>query len=228
MFAYAACAMQVTGVRFLQQTIPLKDGLPITTTHTRSPTKHTTHTIRQHTNKDPSPAAAVAAAGFETATGVTNLQNNSPYNCPKSAMIWRQQSKHVRNSSEGAVPVFNAGMDVSDLIASAGDGSSRGSSPTRRNISPSRSRHVGFQGIAAAAAVEGDGLYIGQQQQQQQHASSVTPAAAAAAAGPMVTQGSINAGSSSSSNGSAGGLLSVGSAPVLELSVRNASERYFR
>ncbi|KAF6256010.1 hypothetical protein COO60DRAFT_151347 [Scenedesmus sp. NREL 46B-D3] len=244
--------LQIKNIRFLQQTLPLLNGHKHTKLPSRLLQQHQQLTSSLTTlGPDSRTGSSSAFEPGQGLKGVGQLQLQLPHSqlqhqdsggglgfagqgspgslaSPGSSMLRRHASHHVRNSSDGAVPVLGAlgAAEVSAmLLAGAAISRSPSSSPTRRGLrAPQQQQCMTLPTATAAVAAA---------------ASSSTAAAGRATGSSNGSSSSSSAqqteddssrvrGSAPAPAAAAAGWLAVGSEPVLELAVRNASERYFR
>jgi hypothetical protein len=139
----------------------------------------------------------------------------------------------VRNNSEGSVPVggitvgpvmpLHQGGPFYDAAAAAGAAAGNGDSGAYGRPLSSIPSGVSISGASGEAGL-GPAAAAAGEQQQPGHSLALSPTKHH---GGSSKQGSSAAGPAAAA-AAAGGTLALSSQPVLELVVRNASERYFR
>jgi hypothetical protein len=212
--------IQVRGMRFLQQGLPLRNGTRDNIILSK-PQRLLLQTLRESRDHEGLGSQGLVARGGVGA-GVSSTSGAGVSGAGAGAGVGslrRGASHHVRNNSEGSVPV--AGISVGPMLplpqspsrlpaALGGDGAGLSSIPS--GVSLKDNSTTGFDSsMAAAGAGEAAALEGGPGSPTKQHGAAARQGGSAAAAAAA-----------------AGGVLALCSQPVLELAVRNASERYFR
>lgn len=211
--------IQVKSMRFLQQGLPLRNGSRDDIILSK-PQQLLLQSLRESRDTAPTGAGGLAGSGGSNAAGAA---------AASGVLLGgsrRGGSHHIRNNSEGSVPV--AGISVGPMMLLPPG------TPTKA-------------AAAAAAAAGGAGDPGAAEGMQPGHLTSIPSgvsigafsaddAASATAAGPSAAatgkqhgvSGRPGSSGAAAAAAAAGGSLALSSQPVLELAVRNASERYFR
>lgn len=204
-------------MRFLQQGLPLRNGTRDDIILSK-PQRLLLQTLREGRDHEGLGSQGLvtrggvgAGVGGVAAAGVSGSGVGS---------LRRGASHHVRNNSEGSVPV--AGVSVGPMLplpqspsrlpaALGGDGTGLSNIPSGVSLNDSSTTGVDSSMAAAGAGEAAAALEGGPGSPTKQHGAAARQGASAAVAAAA-----------------AGGVLALCSQPVLELAVRNASERYFR
>jgi hypothetical protein len=247
--------LQVKTIRFLQQTVPLKNGqrsnqqrLLIHQLQSQNSTPLGLQGNTGSSSKDAAvlPGLSGSAAGLDpTAAAAAAAAAAAKVS---SNLLRTRSSLHTRNSSDGAVPAAAAAAAAQGLTAAGmlevlgGPGSP---SLGRRSLNmqqeqqqhqpeqqQQQQKHIATAGLAssmatAAAAVGFAGIPVASSSSS---SSSVQlpQQEVAAYTGSKSSSSSSTAVSGATAATASGISLGVGTELVLELSVRNASDRYFR
>lgn len=211
--------IQVQSMRFQQQGLPLRNGTRDDIILSK-PQRLLLHNMRE--SRDAAAAAGlstVGSGGARQPPGSTAAGNAGAGGLRKGA------SHHMRNNSEGAVPV--AGLTVGPMMqllpqspvkGAAGPAAVPAAAAAGVTMPPSPLHSIP-SGVPLSAAGGGEaGALAGTE-------GMPSPVKHGGAAGGSLGR---SGGSAAAAAASAGGSLALSSQPVIELVVRNASERYFR
>jgi len=213
--------IQVQSMRFQQQGLPLRNGARDDIILSK-PQRLLLHNLRE--SRDAA-AAGLSTVGSGGASQPPGPAGSTAAGSAGAGGLRKGTSHHMRNNSEGAVPV--AGLTVGPMMhllpqspVKGAPGAAAGPAAASAGATmPPSPLHSIPSGVPLSAAGAGEaGAMFGPE-------GVPSPVKHGGAAGGALGR---SGGSAAAAAASAGGSLALSSLPVMELVVRNASERYFR